>query len=75
MIDSDPMMFAAQVMRLTDEELIAEWLNLALDAEASDWGQALRDEIMLRRLSIEPERSQDASQPSFSQRNPGQTRG
>jgi hypothetical protein len=57
MIDSDPMVFAAKVMRLTGEELIAEWLNLALDAESSDWGQALRDEIMLRRLSIEPERS------------------
>jgi hypothetical protein len=53
MIDSDPMLFAAQVMRLTDDELIAEWLNLALDAESSDWGQALRDEIVLRRLSID----------------------
>jgi hypothetical protein len=75
MIDSDPILFAAKVMRLTDEELIAAWLNLALDSESSDWGQALRDEIMLRRLSIEPERAEVPPEPSIGKSNPGETRG
>jgi hypothetical protein len=57
MIDSDPLVFAAKVMRLTDEELIAEWLRLPHGAKSSDWGQALCDEIALRGLPIEPSRS------------------
>jgi hypothetical protein len=75
MIDGDPVVFAAQVMRLTDEELIAAWLNLALDAESSNWGQALRDEIMLRRLFLQAERSPETPQRSPSERSPGQPRG